>query len=187
MSHFVKFEFFKKDFSIFLTNHLLLLLLLLLCYFLCSYLFIYLSVYSLFLFFFRLSFVLYQNYLLMTYFLSSVSRLLSILYPFAVDSFFPSFLLSHAFTTFYFHFLLTCPSFLVFSFSFFFFLSFHLLVFAFSQLTFLIAVFVCLFVCLFVSFFLSFFHVFILVGWLVGWVLWHINLCRLFNTKSIFM
>ena len=26
-----------------------------------------------------------------------------------------------------------------------------------------------------------------LVGWLVGWVLWHINLCRLFNTKSIFM
>ena len=25
------------------------------------------------------------------------------------------------------------------------------------------------------------------VGWLVGWVLWHINLCRLFNAKSIFM
>ena len=24
-------------------------------------------------------------------------------------------------------------------------------------------------------------------SWLVGWVLWHINLCRLFNTKSIFM
>ena len=24
-------------------------------------------------------------------------------------------------------------------------------------------------------------------GWLVGWVLWHINLCRLFNAKSIFM
>ena len=24
-------------------------------------------------------------------------------------------------------------------------------------------------------------------GWLVVWVLWHINLCRLFNTKSIFM
>ena len=23
--------------------------------------------------------------------------------------------------------------------------------------------------------------------WLVGWVLWHINLCRLFNAKSIFM
>ena len=23
--------------------------------------------------------------------------------------------------------------------------------------------------------------------WLVGWVLWHINLCRLFNVKSIFM
>ena len=23
--------------------------------------------------------------------------------------------------------------------------------------------------------------------WLVGWVLWHINFCRLFNTKSIFM
>ena len=23
--------------------------------------------------------------------------------------------------------------------------------------------------------------------WLVCWVLWHINLCRLFNTKSIFM
>ena len=27
----------------------------------------------------------------------------------------------------------------------------------------------------------------LLVGWLVGWVLWHINLCRLFNAKSIFM
>ena len=26
-----------------------------------------------------------------------------------------------------------------------------------------------------------------LVGWLVGLVLWHINLCRLFNTKSILM
>ena len=24
-------------------------------------------------------------------------------------------------------------------------------------------------------------------GWLVYWVLWHINLCRLFNAKSIFM
>ena len=24
-------------------------------------------------------------------------------------------------------------------------------------------------------------------GWLVGWVLWHINLCWLFNAKSIFM
>ena len=24
-------------------------------------------------------------------------------------------------------------------------------------------------------------------GWLVVWVLWHINLCRLFNAKSIFM
>ena len=24
-------------------------------------------------------------------------------------------------------------------------------------------------------------------GCLVGWVLWHINLCRLFNAKSIFM
>ena len=24
-------------------------------------------------------------------------------------------------------------------------------------------------------------------GWLVVWVLWHINLCRLYNTKSIFM
>ena len=24
-------------------------------------------------------------------------------------------------------------------------------------------------------------------GWLVGWVLWHINLCRLFNAKSIFI
>ena len=23
-----------------------------------------------------------------------------------------------------------------------------------------------------------------LVDWLVGWVLWHINLCRLFNAKS---
>ena len=27
----------------------------------------------------------------------------------------------------------------------------------------------------------------IFVGWLVGWILWHINLCRLFNAKSIFM
>ena len=27
----------------------------------------------------------------------------------------------------------------------------------------------------------------VLIGWLVGWVLWHINLCRLFNAKSIFM
>ena len=26
-----------------------------------------------------------------------------------------------------------------------------------------------------------------LVGWLVGLILWHIYLCRLFNTKSIFM
>ena len=26
----------------------------------------------------------------------------------------------------------------------------------------------------------------VLVGRLVGWVLWHINLCRLFNAKSIF-
>ena len=25
------------------------------------------------------------------------------------------------------------------------------------------------------------------VDWFVGWVLWHINLCRLFNAKSIFM
>ena len=26
------------------------------------------------------------------------------------------------------------------------------------------------------------------VGWLVGWLgLWHINLCRLFNSKSIYM
>ena len=25
------------------------------------------------------------------------------------------------------------------------------------------------------------------VGWLVGWVLWHINHCRLFNAKSIFI
>ena len=25
------------------------------------------------------------------------------------------------------------------------------------------------------------------VDWLVVWVLWHINLCRLFNAKSIFM
>ena len=24
-------------------------------------------------------------------------------------------------------------------------------------------------------------------GWLVVWVLWHINLCRLFNAKSILM
>ena len=27
----------------------------------------------------------------------------------------------------------------------------------------------------------------VLVGWLVGWILWHINLSRLFNAKSIFM
>ena len=26
-----------------------------------------------------------------------------------------------------------------------------------------------------------------IVGWLVSWVLWHINLCKLFNAKSIFM
>ena len=26
-----------------------------------------------------------------------------------------------------------------------------------------------------------------LVGWLVVWVLWHINLCRLSNAKSIFI
>ena len=26
-----------------------------------------------------------------------------------------------------------------------------------------------------------------LFGWLVGLVLWHINLCRLFNAKSVFM
>ena len=26
-----------------------------------------------------------------------------------------------------------------------------------------------------------------LIGWLDVWVLWYINLCRLFNTKSIFM
>ena len=25
------------------------------------------------------------------------------------------------------------------------------------------------------------------LDWLVSWVLWHINPCRLFNTKSIFM
>ena len=25
------------------------------------------------------------------------------------------------------------------------------------------------------------------VGWLVGWILWHINLCRLFIAKSIFI
>ena len=25
------------------------------------------------------------------------------------------------------------------------------------------------------------------VGWLSGWVLWHLNLCRLFNAKSMFM
>ena len=24
-------------------------------------------------------------------------------------------------------------------------------------------------------------------GWFVCWVLWHINLCRLFNAKSVFM
>ena len=30
-------------------------------------------------------------------------------------------------------------------------------------------------------------YIYILVGWLVGWVLWHINLCWLFNTKWIFM
>ena len=27
----------------------------------------------------------------------------------------------------------------------------------------------------------------LLVGWLVGWILWHINFCRLSNTKSIFI
>ena len=27
----------------------------------------------------------------------------------------------------------------------------------------------------------------LLVGWLVGYFLWHINLCRLLNAKSIFM
>ena len=26
-----------------------------------------------------------------------------------------------------------------------------------------------------------------MVGQLVGWVLWHINLCRLFNANSIFI
>ena len=26
-----------------------------------------------------------------------------------------------------------------------------------------------------------------LVGWFIGWVLWYINLCRLFNAKSVFM
>ena len=25
------------------------------------------------------------------------------------------------------------------------------------------------------------------LSWLVGWFLWHINVCRLFNAKSIFM
>ena len=25
------------------------------------------------------------------------------------------------------------------------------------------------------------------IDWLIGWVLWHINPCRLFNAKSIFM
>ena len=25
------------------------------------------------------------------------------------------------------------------------------------------------------------------IGWLVGWILWHTNLWRLFNAKSIFM
>ena len=25
------------------------------------------------------------------------------------------------------------------------------------------------------------------VGWLVGWVLWHYNLCKIFNAKSIFI
>ena len=28
---------------------------------------------------------------------------------------------------------------------------------------------------------------YIIQYWLVGWVLWHINLCRLFNINSIFM
>ncbi len=27
----------------------------------------------------------------------------------------------------------------------------------------------------------------IFASWLVGWILWHINLCRLFNAKSIFI
>ena len=30
-------------------------------------------------------------------------------------------------------------------------------------------------------------NTYILVDDLVGWVLWHINLCRLFNAKSIFI
>ena len=30
-------------------------------------------------------------------------------------------------------------------------------------------------------------YIYIDVGWLVYWVLWHINLCRLFHDKSIFM
>ena len=25
-----------------------------------------------------------------------------------------------------------------------------------------------------------------LVGWLVGWISWHVNLCKLFNAKSVF-
>ena len=32
-----------------------------------------------------------------------------------------------------------------------------------------------------------FFVFFVVVGWMVVWVLWHINLCWLFNAKSIFM
>ena len=33
--------------------------------------------------------------------------------------------------------------------------------------------------------FLISFPIQFLVGWSVGWILWHINLCRLFNVKSI--
>ena len=31
------------------------------------------------------------------------------------------------------------------------------------------------------------FSTMLLIGWLVGWILWHINLCWLFNAKSIFI
>ena len=33
----------------------------------------------------------------------------------------------------------------------------------------------------------NFWDTVLLGGWLVGWLLWYINLCRLFNAKSIFM
>ena len=42
----------------------------------------------------------------------------------------------------------------------------------------------------FLQTFLIYIHLFIsyiYTRWLVGWILWHINLCRLFNAKSMFL